>query len=48
MKGNTVLILVIVGAGIVALIAYESYVQSQNSLGNQVGKALGGALTSLL
>lgn len=48
MNTNTILLLVIGGAAIVGLLAYEAYLQAQNNPATQVGKALGGALTSLL
>lgn len=48
MNTNTVLVVVIAGAAIIALLAYESYLASQNNLATQIGKGVGAGVGSLL
>lgn len=48
MNSNTLLLVFIAGAAIVGLLAYESYVASQNSLATQIGKGVGAGLGSVL
>jgi len=47
-NSDTVLVVVIVASLATALLAYEAYLQQQNSLANQIGKGLGAGLGGLL
>jgi len=44
MNTNTVLVVMIAGFALVGLLAYESYLQSQNNLATQLGQGLGAGL----